>query len=341
MRISRLPGKIGRFVVIVYAAFVIAWFLTYLFIQDSWWGLVLLDKFAEYFILPSGFIFLLSILCRKASAKLLASIPVLICLYFYSSFFLPISFPGRLLVDQQFRVATYNVWNQNTELNQIINVVIGTEADVIALQEITESQRDVLIAGLQPQYPHNYVSKPVNGGTTAIFSRTPLSNVTELDIQIDRPSILANVEWNKQVVTVVAAHLNPSFWAYWRQPWQKIPGNFVKYIKDQNEQVLAIQNELLQRGDVVATFLACDCNSQETASTNRLLEKTFKDTFRSIGWQLGSTPDPNLRFERNLTHIDYIWFSGKAKPTAIYRGRQTAGSDHEPVIADFRLGVEP
>jgi len=301
-------------------AIVVLWFLTNQFIQDSWWGFVVLDKFAEYFILPSGLIFLLSLFSAKRSTKILACFPVLICLYFYASFFTPISSPNTPVGKQHFRVATYNIWNHNTDLDQVVNVVNDTNANVIALQEITEDQRGPLIA---------------------IFSRTPLADITELDIQIDRPSILANVEWNNRIVTVVSAHLNPSFWAYWRQPWQEIPGNYHQYIKDQNAQVLAIQAELQQRGDVEATFLACDCNSQETASTNRLLQKTFKDTFRTIGWQLGSPGATNLRFERDLMHIDYVWFAGNVNPTAIYRGTQTAGSDHEPVVADFLVGAEP
>jgi len=62
---------------------------------------------------------------------------------------------------------------------------------------------------------------------------------------------------------------------------------------------------------------------------------TFKDAFRSVGWQLGSTPSSHLSFERNLMHIDYLWYSGNTIPVSVYRGTHTAGSDHEPVVADF------
>lgn len=335
MRLKQLAKNIFSKFVAIYAFFVSVWFLSYQFIQDSWWGLVVLDKFAEYFVLPAGLLFLLSVVTRKKTTILSACIPLLISLYFYSSFFIPQSLNSRITTEQKIRVATYNIWNHNSEIRKVISVINDTEADVIALQEITEAQREELIAGLKINYPHYHVSKPVYGGTTALFSRFQLLDVKELDIQIDRPSILANIVWNDQLVTVVSAHLNPSFWAYWRQPWPKVPGNYLQYIKDQNAQVLAIQTELERRDEVEATILACDCNSQETASTNRILRKTFKDTFRTLGWQTGSINSPNLRFERNLMHIDYHWYAGNLTPIAIYRGTQTAESDHEPVIADF------
>jgi len=302
--------KVISGVVNFYAVFLVTWFLSNRFIQDSWWGLVVLDKFAEYFVLPAGLFLALSFFTKKSTTIAAAAAPVVVFLYFYGSFFFPIS--SRVISEEgkYLRVATFNIWNHNQDLKE-------------------------LISGLESAYPYYHVSTPIYGGTTAVFSRYPLSEVKEIDIGIDRPSIITNIMWQNQVVTFISAHLNPSFWAYWRQPWKEIPGNYLQYIKDQNKQVLAIRSELEQRGEVEAVILACDCNSQETASTNRLLRTWFKDAFRSVGWQLGSTKSSFLAFERNLMHIDYVWYAGNVVPLAVYRGTQTAGSDHEPVIAEF------
>jgi len=289
-------------------------------------------------VLPAGIIFLISLLGKKGLVITLAFIPVLISAFYYLSFFVPISSPDLLGNEQRFRIATLNIWNHNSDIKQVIGVIDNTQADVVALQEITEEQREDLVAGLRQQYPHYHISKAVYGGTTAVFSRHPLRNVREIDIQIDRPSIVADLNWDEDPITVISAHLNPSFWAYWRQPWYKIPGNYLQYIKDQNAQVEAILDELNRRVVANAIFLACDCNSQETASTNKLLNKTFKDAFRTVGWQVGETGSPDLRFERNLTHIDYIWFSGNAEPIAVFRGTLPSQSDHDPVIVDFVIG---
>jgi len=193
------------------------------------------------------------------------------------------------------------------------------------------------ISLLSKTYPHYYVSRPVYGGTTALFSKLPLTNTQELEFNIDRPAIIADVEYTSKVVTIASAHLNPSFWAYNNQPLLDIPGNFHDYIKDQNTQARMIIEAVKSRTNSTASFLACDCNSQETASTNRLLRTYFEDSFRSIGFQTGETNQPTLKFERDLSHIDYVWFQGNAEVGGVYRSIETAGSDHAAVVADFIL----
>jgi len=139
------------------------------------------------------------------------------------------------------------------------------------------------------------------------------------------------------IIGVVSAHLNPSFWAYHDQLLLEIPGNYHQYIKDQNTQAQRIIDALEKRTHLSGSVLACDCNSQETASTNRLLQTYFEDAFRSIGLQLGAPEESVLNYERKLSHIDYIWYVGSLKPAAVYRAKSGAGSDHAPVLADFEL----
>ena len=54
-----------RYLPLAYSVFVLAWFLTNLIAQDSYWLLVGLDKFANYFLFPSLLILLLSLLSRS------------------------------------------------------------------------------------------------------------------------------------------------------------------------------------------------------------------------------------------------------------------------------------
>lgn len=172
-------------------------------------------------------VFIVGLFSRKKQTILVSFLPLLIFAFFYAPFLRPVSATAIAGTDNRFRVATYNIWNHNKDIAQVVEVINEMSADVIALQEITDDQRTQLVSGLAKTYPYNHISKPVYGGTTSIFSRLPLSNVIEIDIQIDRPSIVADLVWNEKVVTVVSAHLNPSFWAYWRQPRREIPGNYL------------------------------------------------------------------------------------------------------------------
>jgi len=298
---------------------------------------VVLEKFADYFLVMSVPVFLLSFFSRHKITVFLAVLPIAISGYFYLPLVSHFSKDISTERADHFRVMTYNIWNHNKELYSVNNIIKPLDSDVVALQEITETQRSTVINNLNSSHPYSHISKPILGGTTALFSRHPLVNIVELDFGIDRPAIVADLEWQGIRVTVVSAHLNPSFWAYYQQPWHRIPGNYHQYIKDQNKQADMIIEEVKKRPESAVLFLACDCNSQETASTNKLLRSYFQETLRSVGLQLGSPTNNKLMFERKLNHIDYVWFAGNVEPVALYRAKDSAGSDHQAVIADFQL----
>jgi|GEM_PF-1353156 len=320
-----------------YSLFVSLWFAVNLFLQDSWWLPVGLDKFAEYFLAASIPLFLLALLTRKSLTIILGIIPILVASYFYLPLFIPEQQVALKPDSSPIRIATYNIWNHNTDLKRVVKLVNDINADVIAVQEMTNVQKAEFVERMSVTYPYYYVSKPIYGGTTALFSKLVLSDIQELDFDIDRPAVLANVTHEGELITVVSAHLNPSFWAYHDQPLQEIPGNYHQYIKDQNTQALVIIDALKLRLESSASVLACDCNSQETASTNKHLRSYFKDTFRTLGYQFGTPAEQKFKFERKLSHIDYIWFSGNVHPSAIYRAKEAAGSDHAPIVADFYI----
>lgn len=330
-----------HFVIRIYAIFVFLWFMTNIFLQDAWWPLVVLDKFAEYFLVAAVPLLVLSLVLnsrvlKKRSTILLALIPVVVAGYFYAPLLKPNFISGKPPSLPDFSIATYNIWNHNTNLPGAVKITNATNADVVAIQELTDVQQAEFIERMSVIYPHYYVSQPVYGGTTALFSKFELENIQELDFDIDRPAILADIRVGGSVLTVVSAHLNPSFWAYHDRPLLEIPKNYHQYIKDQNTQAQMIIDAVKLRKDSAAAFLACDCNSQETASTNKLLRTYFKDTLREIGFQLGRRPvNGRLKYELDLSHIDYIWFAGNVTPRAIYRARESAGSDHAPVMAEF------
>ena len=319
----------------IYSLLVALWFLCNRLLQDSWWGLVVLDKFAEYFLFASIPVFLLSLLFRNKLTILTAVLPLAACAFFYLPFFFKIQSPKIPAESDFLRVGTFNLWNHNKDIEGVVELLNKGNADVISVQEITEVQRPELVELLSQTYPHYHVSREVYGGTTALFSRHSLMNLSELEFNIDRPAIVADIEWQGQTVSVVSAHLNPSFWAYHQKPLREIPRNYHQYIKDQNTQASMIIDNLRSRNDSSAYFLACDCNSQEAASTNRLLGMFFKDTFKSVGWQLGNPHESHLSYERNLRHIDYVWYAGDVEVHAIYRAKESVNSDHQPIYADF------
>ncbi|MEL6319950.1 MAG: endonuclease/exonuclease/phosphatase family protein, partial [Cyanobacteria bacterium J06626_14] len=93
--------------------------------------------------------------------------------------------------------------------------------------------------------------------------------------------------------------------------------------------------DVLQDYDSDAFILGCDCNSRATTSTNRILERFFKDAVKVTGWGLGSTPVENSTHEHDLNRIDYIWYTGALTTKGVYRMVNSGGSDHQLIFSDF------
>ena len=322
---------------ISYAVFVALWFLSNVFFQDAIALLVALDKFAEYFLVAALPVLFISVCTRYWKSAVFAIVPVLIAGYFYGPLLLPLNSSTTTMPNAEtIRIGTYNLWNHNQNYNGIRKLVDDIDVDVLAIQELTEEQKEPVVSRLSKTHPYYFISEPVYGGTTALFSKRELHNIEALDFGIDRPAILAEIKFNGLNVTVVSAHLNPSYWAYANQPLRAVPARFHQYIKDQNAQANKIIEAVQERENSQASVLACDCNSQETASTNKLLRGYFHEALRTMGFRWNSEIDNDaLSFEQSLAHIDYVWFQGNIKLFAVYRAKLSAGSDHQPIVAEF------
>ncbi|MEO0984432.1 MAG: endonuclease/exonuclease/phosphatase family protein [Cyanobacteria bacterium J06639_14] len=327
-----------KIIIGAYSFFMAAWFFTYLFWLDKWWPLILLNIVGYYLFwpaLPILFVALFLYFKQRQDTRYIymAIVPVLIFVFFFHPFLKPNIIETH--PNSDLRVLTYNILNGNRRVNRIVSVIGQVNADVVAIQELTERLRPKIIDRLSETYPYHYVSTPMRSGTTALFSKLPLAEVAELDFGVDRPAVVASTLVDGKKVTVVSAHLNPIYYALTNRPIRDMPRAIERYIVDQNKQAKLLI-DVLRDYDSSAFILACDCNSRETASTNRILATFFKDAATQVGWALGDTPIENARHERDLKRVDYIWYTGAIETTGVYRLADSGGSDHQPVFSDFR-----
>ena len=103
----------------------------------------------------------------------------------------------------------------------------------------------------------------------------------------------------------------------------------------QNMQAKLIVDEIQEFEGIV--ILGCDCNSKETSSSYRILANTLSNSARVAGWSLfGETPE-STKYDRNLQHIDYIFYRGELEPFQVVTIKNSGGSDHSPVLAFFEM----
>ena len=316
----------------IYFLLIVLWFGMYLLEHIQWWPFVLLDYIGYFFFWPAIPILLVALFLKNIRYAGMAIVPILIFTFFFHPFL-----PPRTIQNYEkahLRVLTYNIWNQNREIDRIASVIEQIDADLIGIQELKQAIRSELIDRLSNKYPYYYVSTPTRGGTTALFSKSLLTSITELDFGVDRPAIIGETTVNGRDITIISAHFNAIYYAFHNRPIRDIPRAIEQYIVDQNKQAKLLI-DFLQKHGSSAIVLACDCNSHATASTHRILQTFFTDAAAHIGWALGSTPVKNAIYERDLNRVDYIWYSGALTPAGVYRMIDSGGSDHLPVFGDF------
>ncbi len=324
--------KYLRALIATYSLFVVLWFAAYLIVPDQWWPLILLNKLAYFFLVVAIPVFIVALLSWKKSTVGLALLPVLVFAYFYAPFLIPNNAIEKNA--PSLRVMTYNIWNQNKDIDSILKVINTAAPDVVAVQELMVDIQEEFVENMAISYPYYHVSPEVYGGTTAIFSKHDFTNVIEVDFKIDRPAIAVDIIIGDKAVTVIGAHLYPSYYSYHDRPVSEMPKAIGQYIKDQQSQIKLLVDLIKSTSDI-PVVLACDCNVQRTSSSRLLLEEVLTDSAVTLGWSLADQMPAGAKYEHNIDHIDYIWYAGPVRPMGLYRSIDAGGSDHAPIFADL------
>ena len=82
----------------------------------------------------------------------------------------------QLRAAEPLRVATYNIFIGNPDLERSIGVILAADVDIVALQEVSHRQIDLLTTRLRERFPYRFFPEATDGGAPALLSRLPLAN---------------------------------------------------------------------------------------------------------------------------------------------------------------------
>lgn len=323
-----------RAVVGGYSGFMVIWYTHQLLWPDGWWGLILLNFVMLPVLLTSPVILALALLIGQRRWLAAATVPVVITALVFGPHLRPNL--HRPDVDPDLRVMTFNILNQNHDIESVAALIVRHQPDVVAIQELTDRAEPALREALAATHPHVVVGRSTTGGTTAIFSTTPFRSTSEVDLGIDRPAVVVDIDLGGRSVRVASAHLLPSYYAL-RASWRERPGAINQYRQDQNRQAEILIEALLDDSDGPAgpVVLGCDCNTREYNLTNSILAGSFTDAAKELGWRIGHPAPEGTTHANRPNHIDYQWYRGPVEPLGAYRVADRAGSDHDAVIVDY------
>jgi endonuclease/exonuclease/phosphatase (EEP) superfamily protein YafD len=228
---------------------------------------------------------------------------------------------------------TFNGLFSNQDCDSVADIILSHLPDMVALQEVQPEMMAAWQTRLGETYPNSLLGFENDYGTTAVFSRHPFIEQTIVDLLADRPATIVTVMVDGKKITFAAVHLL-AYGLQWYTP-PEIPDVIKQRTQDQNRQADLLL-ATLENHDGVA-IIACDCNSKETSSSYRILNQHMRNAAGEVGrqikrWKPGTSPDINLQ------HIDYVFYRGDLTPTTVYLVEDGGGSDHKPVVTDFKLG---
>jgi endonuclease/exonuclease/phosphatase (EEP) superfamily protein YafD len=314
----------------IYCCLIAAWFLAWLIKGDGFWWLALLNRAVPYLFVPVPLFFLLLIRSGRRRFIIPLLIPIVIFVWLYR----PYLFPGFANVDDHamdLTAMTYNVLYSNLKYDDVAKVILTYHPDLVALQEVQPEMMKALVERLADNYPFSMIGTPNNFGTTAVFSRYPFSAAYVLDLHADRPAVIVKTRVHDDEITFVSAHLM-AYGLRW-VGLRNIPKAVMEMTTAQNEQVRILLTELENGNGLV--LLGCDCNSKETSSSYRILDQVLNSAAHDVGWLWNGSEVAGLKADKDLQHIDYVWYRGAVDPLRVYKIKDSGGSDHLPVFAVF------
>jgi endonuclease/exonuclease/phosphatase (EEP) superfamily protein YafD len=220
--------------------------------------------------------------------------------------------------DDQLRVVTANAWFANTDHAALVAWLSRSDADIIALQEITPPWA-LALEPLARAYPYGKVMPRNDPYGIALLSRWPIDDVQSVDFSGDgRPSLVADVDVHGRKLRVIALHTR----------WPVVPE--LQVARDRALQGAAA----LALTQPEATILLGDLNltPYAPAFARLLSESGLRDAFAGEAWR----PTWQAGFWPLALPIDHVLVPRRSCITGHEIGPYV-GSDHRPLQVTLRL----
>jgi endonuclease/exonuclease/phosphatase (EEP) superfamily protein YafD len=312
----------------LYAALVVIYLLLRIVFGDRLWPVALFSTFLHYALLPA-FVLLPAMLKvrRWPTAAMLAANAVAF-LWLFGSLFLPqLSAPAHTGV---LTVMTYNVADGSIAPDDLVSVLRASEADIIALQELSGKQAIAIERDLGDLYPHQALHGYGVAGK-GLLSRYPILEEELFYLNAQRLPYLRTVvavekeggEQGVLDVTVIAAHAPP-------------PGiGRLRYsVSPQAASEITSLAQMSTTGEPII-FMGDFNMVDQNDNYHILADAGLKDAFRTAGWGFGATwPAHKMEPLWPICRLDYIWYSTHIYAVRAWVGQGT-GSDHLPVFAEL------
>lgn len=222
------------------------------------------------------------------------------------------------------RILTFNIGNGRAHPGALTAMLRSADWDLVALQEVSESQGLALARETADSYPHRVIHGRGVAGK-ALLSKHPIADHEEMLLPCGRPHLRADVEVSGGTIQIIVAHV----------PLEHAALGLIG--------PAANEIDLLAKRTIAASraLLVGDFNKTPFSFLYRRLRgHGLLDAFPQAGSGFGFTFPVFGRFYRlplpPVVRIDYIWHTPGLRVTGCRTGPD-GGSDHLPLQAELEL----
>jgi len=294
-------------------------------VGERWNIIGLFNSYFHLLILPAVILLPLSLILRRRWLVIELAAPFFFFVSTYGGQFLPrsINVPANA---PQLHLLSFNINKSNQQIDQMIRVIRDSNADVVAIQELSPQLAQAADEQLAELYPYRALHPQTDFSGQGVLSRYPLSNDEFWQINLGHQHV--DVAWNGQTITLFNVH-----------PIHPLRG----FSFDGEARAMEV-NDVLRRTETVTAplLIVGDFNMTNLSDDYARVTDRYSDTYEQIGWGMGFG-FPNfanafhIRFVPPLARIDYIFHDAHFQPVEMHVGSDSAGSDHFPVYATLAL----
>ena len=230
-----------------------------------------------------------------------------------------------------YKVLSANLWVGNTEAQRVLEFAIKEQPDLALFMEVNDVMAEQLAIALKTTLPYSSNQLTPYRLGTVLYSKSPLTDVQLQQFNTrSAANMTAHVKVNGRPISIVGIHpfppIRPSLFA------------------DRNQAFVAVSDYVKSQSDPV--ILAGDFNTSPWSPYYRQLARqtgleNSRDGFGILPTWPSSLSYANLPQLNALTRlvqipIDHCLASPSLKVVGMRTGPDV-GSDHLPIVVDFRI----
>ncbi len=315
------------FPVDLYAASLIAYFLLRTFTPGYYWPVELISIAIHWLLLMGIFLLPFALWKRHRPAVALLGVCSVMFLWLFGGLFLPqsirVSNHPSGSYSRKLTVMTYNLGNGIAPTEHLTEVIVSSNADIVAIQEMTAAQIPGLKSTLQVPYPYQVFHGAEIPGI-GLLSKYPIVQHEVLIMQGSHPYLIGILQLGEESLRVIVAHPSVAFG----------PGA----PQSPTRADIPMLAELAVEGE--KTIVLGDLNfTDQNEGYDLLISAGLMDTFRAAGYGFGFTYPQRTWSGKPflpLIRIDFILVTKDLHPLNAWVGSD-GGSDHLPMLAELSL----